>query len=111
MAKKTQSNPLSMSLTMVSMTSLIATGVATSFDSLHWLMAYLIWGWVASFGIFTVWTLFSINVGVTHGMETHGRLYKVYRSKKPRYFTVLSFFYLLLGCTGFVSILFILLSK
>ena len=111
MSKKTQLNPLSMPLMIVSMTTLIATSIAASFDSLNWLMAYLIWGCIASFGLFTIWTVFSVKAGVTSGLGAQGRLYKVYRSKEPKFFIFLITFYLLFGCVGFASILFIVLSK
>lgn len=93
------------------MTTLISTGIAASVDSLNWLMPYLIGGWVATFGIFTAWTIYSIKLGATHGIQAHGRTYKVYRKKEPKLFLFLVTFYLIMGSTGFVSVLFTLLRN
>jgi hypothetical protein len=95
----------------MSMATMISTGIAVSVDSLNWLMQYLVVGWIVSFGLFTVWTIYCLKIGVTYGTQNHGQMYKLHRKKEPRLFMFLIVFYLLMGVTGFVSILFTALSN
>lgn len=110
MSNKKPTNPFSKPLAILSLVILIASALSLYFESIGWLMDYLIWGWAACFGILAVWAILSLRYGLIVSANNMGRLRKTYRSKEPIFFFFMVAFYFLLGFVGCISLVFILLS-